>query len=52
MLAKYDMLISTPMRLLSVIRENAIDLSKVEIIVLDEVDKLFEVDIERNMQKR
>lgn len=32
------------MRLLSVVREGAIDLSKIELIVLDEADKLFELD--------
>lgn len=43
-LAKFDILISTPMRLVSLIRSNTIDLSNIEVIVLDEVDKLFEID--------
>ncbi|CDO52958.1 hypothetical protein DV495_000367 [Geotrichum candidum] len=39
---KYDILISTPLRLLSITKTGAIDLSKVQHIVLDEADKLFE----------
>lgn len=35
---------ATPLRLLSVVRAQAIDLSSVEIVVLDEADKLFELD--------
>lgn len=41
---KYDLLISTPLRLLSLVRAEVIDLSKVQLIVLDEADKLFELD--------
>lgn len=41
---KYDLLISTPLRLLSLVRAEVIDLSKVQMIVLDEADKLFELD--------
>ena len=40
---KYDLLISTPMRLVSLLRAGVVDLSHVEIIILDEVDKLFEL---------
>lgn len=39
---KYDILISTPLRLLSLTNTGKLDLSHVEHIVLDEVDKLFE----------
>lgn len=35
---------ATPLRLLSVVRAQAIDLSSVQIVVLDEADKLFELD--------
>jgi ATP-dependent RNA helicase DDX52/ROK1 len=42
--SNFDLLISTPARLLSLIREEVIDLSKIEIVVLDEADKLFELD--------
>lgn len=40
---KYDLLIATPLRLLSLVRENAIDLSQVEIVVLDEADRLLDL---------
>ncbi len=40
---KFDVLIATPLRLVSIIRAKVIDLSKVEIIVLDEADKLLDV---------
>lgn len=39
---KYDILISTPLRLLSVTKAGSVDLSRVQHIVLDEADKLFE----------
>lgn len=39
---KYDILISTPLRLLSLTNSGKLDLSHVEHMVLDEVDKLFE----------
>jgi ATP-dependent RNA helicase DDX52/ROK1 len=45
--ANIDILISTPLRLLSVIREDMIDLSAVQLVILDEVDKLFEFDTRR-----
>eukprot|EP01034_Spumella_vulgaris_P021361 gene21360-27391_t len=41
---KYDLLVSTPLRLLSLVRAGAIDLSRLQMIVLDEADKLFEID--------
>ena len=43
-LAKFEVVVSTPMRLLYVLRHELIDLSQVMTIILDEVDKLFEVD--------
>lgn len=39
---KFDILISTPLRLLSVTRSGSVDLSRVQHIILDEADKLFE----------
>jgi superfamily II DNA/RNA helicase len=39
-----DLLVATPLRLLALIRAETIDLSKVEIVVLDEADKLFELE--------
>lgn len=39
---QYDVLVSTPMRLVSLIRANAVDLSGLRVIALDEADKLFE----------
>jgi superfamily II DNA/RNA helicase len=34
--SKYDLLISTPMRIVALLRASAIDLSAVETVVLDE----------------
>jgi ATP-dependent RNA helicase DDX52/ROK1 len=41
---KYDILVATPMRLVTLINAEVIDLSNVKIVVLDEADKLFEMD--------
>ncbi|CAM9260661.1 unnamed protein product [Ectocarpus fasciculatus] len=41
---KYDILVATPMRLVTLIKAEVIDLSNVKIVVLDEADKLFEMD--------
>ncbi|KAF5737559.1 DEAD-box ATP-dependent RNA helicase 57 isoform X1 [Tripterygium wilfordii] len=40
-----DIIISTPQRLRLAIRKKKIDLSRVEYLVLDESDKLFEIDM-------
>ena len=40
----YDIIVSTPMRLLGLVRAGALDLSGVRFIALDEADKLFEVN--------
>jgi ATP-dependent RNA helicase DDX52/ROK1 len=48
--ASVDILISTPLRLLSIIREDMIDLGRVQLVILDEVDKLFEFDTRRNTE--
>ena len=40
----YDIIVSTPMRLLGLVRARAIDLSGVRFIALDEADKLFELN--------
>jgi ATP-dependent RNA helicase DDX52/ROK1 len=42
--SNYDVVVSTPMRLLSVIKAEVIDLSNVSMFILDEVDRLFDVD--------
>mmetsp|Transcript_44923 Transcript_44923/g.71726 ORF Transcript_44923/g.71726 Transcript_44923/m.71726 type:complete len:564 (+) Transcript_44923:134-1825(+) len=39
----FDLMVSTPLRLVRMIQENAIDLNGVECLVLDEADKLFEM---------
>lgn len=39
---KFDILISTPLRLLALTGQGKLDLSRVKHVVLDEVDKLFE----------
>jgi len=41
---KFDILVATPLRLVALIREACIDLSKVEMIILDEADKLLDID--------
>jgi superfamily II DNA/RNA helicase len=42
--SRFDLLVATPLRLLSVVRAGAIDLSKVQMVVLDEADKLLDLD--------
>ncbi len=41
--ASYDILVSTPLRLVSLIRAGSLGLEHVKIVVLDEADKLFEL---------
>lgn len=41
-LAVYDIIVSTPMRLVSLVREGSVNLASVEMAVLDEADKLFD----------
>lgn len=43
-LSGYDIIVSTPMRLVALLREGAISLETVEIVVLDEADKLFDAE--------
>lgn len=42
--SKYDLLVSTPMRIVMLLRAKAVDLSRVRLVVLDEADRLFEQD--------
>lgn len=39
---KYDIIISTPLRLIDVVKNEALDLSKVRHLIFDEADKLFD----------
>jgi len=39
---KHDVLVSTPARLVALLQQRAIDLSTVEVCIIDEADKLFE----------
>ena len=41
-LTGYDIVVSTPMRLVALVRERAVSLASVEMVVLDEADKLFD----------
>lgn len=41
-LSGYDIVVSTPMRLVALVRERAVCLASVEMVVLDEADKLFD----------
>ncbi|CAH2352840.1 ATP-dependent RNA helicase Rok1p [[Candida] railenensis] len=40
--SKYDIIVSTPLRLIDIVKAGKIDLSKVEQLVIDEADKLFD----------
>ncbi|SCU83430.1 LAME_0C05160g1_1 [Lachancea meyersii CBS 8951] len=39
---KYDIIISTPLRLIDVVKQEALDLSSVKHLIFDEADKLFD----------
>ena len=39
----FDLLVATPMRLLFLCREKAVDLSHLKLVILDEADRLFEL---------
>ena len=39
---KYDIIISTPLRLIEVVKQEALDLSRVKHLIFDEADKLFD----------
>lgn len=39
---KYDIIVSTPLRLIDVVKNEALDLSKVQHLIFDEADKLFD----------
>lgn len=47
-----DLLVATPLRLLSLLREDIVDLSHVETVVLDEADKLFELECAHDSTKK
>lgn len=40
--SKYDVIVSTPLRLIDIVKNEKIDLSKVEQLIIDEADKLFD----------
>ena len=40
--SKYDIIVSTPLRLIDIVKNENIDLSRVEQLVIDEADKLFD----------
>ena len=50
-LSSGDLLISTPLRLLAAVRSGIVDLSGVRLVVLDEADKLFEIEGRRAQRK-
>lgn len=39
---KYDIIISTPLRLIDVVKQESLDLTKVKYLIFDEADKLFD----------
>lgn len=44
-LSGYDIVVTTPMRLVALVRGGAVSLSNVEMVVLDEADKLFDAGV-------
>ena len=40
--SKYDIIVSTPLRLIDVVKQGNMDLSKIEQLIIDEADKLFD----------
>lgn len=46
-LSEYDIVVSTPMRLVALVRDGAVSLASVEMVVLDEADKLFDAGTAR-----
>ncbi|ODV78004.1 ATP-dependent RNA helicase ROK1 [Suhomyces tanzawaensis NRRL Y-17324] len=40
--SKFDILVSTPLRLIELVKNETVDLSKVEQLIIDEADKLFD----------
>ena len=40
---RYDVLVCTPLRLVSLLKKGALSLAKVSVLVLDEADKLLEL---------
>lgn len=44
-LSGYDIVVTTPMRIVALLREGVVSLANVKMVVLDEADKLFETDI-------
>ncbi|EGW32497.1 ATP-dependent RNA helicase ROK1 [Spathaspora passalidarum NRRL Y-27907] len=40
--SKYDIIVTTPLRLIDIVHNQAIDLSKVSNLIIDEADKLFD----------
>ena len=47
----YDVLVTTPLRLVQVVREGGVDLSQVLTVVLDEADKLFELGKQKRKKR-
>lgn len=41
----YDIVVSTPLRLVAILREGAVSLASVEMVILDEADKLFDAGV-------
>ncbi|KAK6463966.1 ATP-dependent RNA helicase ROK1 [Scheffersomyces coipomensis] len=40
--SKYDIIVTTPLRLIDIVKKGNLDLSKVEQLIIDEADKLFD----------
>ncbi|GME87748.1 unnamed protein product [[Candida] boidinii] len=38
---KFDIIVSTPLRLIDIVKNESLDLSKIELLIFDEADKLF-----------
>ena len=50
-MGRVDIMISTPMRFLMIHKSNLIDISMIEVMILDEVDKLFDIETDNREAK-
>ena len=49
---RYDVLVCTPLRLVSLLKKGALSLAKVAVLVLDEADKLLELGFLEQARQR
>ena len=49
--AKYEILVATPTRILSMVKRKELNLNRIEYFVLDEADQLFDMGFNRDIEK-